>query len=295
MHIDSFITYLKTERRYSSYTLRAYEKDLLQYFDFLGQSGQEQSTGDKEHRQIRQWIVSMMEKGLSPRSVRRKASSLGSYYNYLVKKGIYTVSPLHKVTLPKTGKRLPGFIPEEKLNNLLDDFPFGDDFTGTRNRLIIELLYFTGMRRSELIWLTNSDVNTKDMTIKVSGKGNKQRIIPVGRSFLPALQGYTIVKAAEFGPALPEDPFFVTGSYKKVYPELVYRIVKKYISLVTPGRGRSPHLLRHSFATHMLDHGASLNSIKELLGHESLAATQVYTHNSLDKLKKIYKQAHPRA
>jgi integrase/recombinase XerC len=295
MHIDSFITYLKIERRYSSYTLRAYENDLLQYFDFIRQSGKEQAAPGKEHRQIRQWIVSMMENGISPRSVRRKISSLGSYYNYLIKKGIHSVSPLHKVTLPKTGKRLPGFVPEEKLNNLLDDFTFGNDFTGARNRLIIELLYFTGMRRSELVRLTNSDVNTGEKTIRVSGKGNKQRIIPVGQSFLQTLHDYTTIKEAEFGTVLPGDPFFVTGSYKMVYPELVYRIVRKYINLVSPGPGRSPHLLRHSFATHMLDHGADLNSIKELLGHESLAATQVYTHNSLEKLKKIYKQAHPRA
>jgi integrase/recombinase XerC len=290
MHIDPFINYLKTERRYSSYTVKAYENDLLQFYGFSGQDGQEETS-----RRIRQWIIYMMEQGLSTRSIRRKISTLGSYFNFLIKKGLLDASPLHKVTIPKTGKRLPGFIPEASLDNLLDKIDFGDDFAGVRNRLIVEILYFTGMRRSELVKLRISDVNISEMVIKVNGKGGKQRMIPVGQTFSRTLKEYKLKKEAEFGKGLPDDPFFVTNRNKILYPEMVYRIVRKYLQIVSPGRGRSPHILRHSFATHMLNHGADLNAIKELLGHASLAATQVYTHNSFEKLKKIYKQAHPRA
>ena len=290
MHIDSFITYLKTERRYSSYTVKAYENDLLQFNSFSSQDDHEETS-----RQIRKWIIFMMENGLSPRSIRRKISSLGSYFNYLIKKGQLDTSPLSKVTIPKTGKRLPDFIPEISLDHLLDNIEFGDDLTGVRNKLIVEILYFTGMRRSELVKLRNSDVNSNEMTIKVNGKGGRQRMIPVGQAFSQTLRDYKLKKEFEFGIGLPEDPFFVTGKNKCLYPELVYRVVRKYLQLVSPGPGRSPHILRHSFATHMLNHGADLNAIKELLGHASLAATQVYTHNSFEKLKKIYKQAHPRA
>jgi integrase/recombinase XerC len=290
MHIDSFINYLKTERRYSSYTLKAYENDLLQFYGFKSQDGHEDAS-----RHIRQWIIFMMERGLSTRSIRRKISSLGSYFNYLIKRGLLETSPLLKVTIPKTGKRLPGFISEASLDHLLDNVEFGSDFQGVRNKLIVEILYFTGIRRSELIKLRNADVNTTELSIKVNGKGGKQRIIPVGRTFSQTLRDYKLKKENEFGEGLPDDPFFVTGRNKILYPGLVYRIVRKYLQFVSPGQGRSPHILRHSFATHMLNHGADLSAIKELLGHASLAATQVYTHNSFEKLKKIYKQAHPRA
>jgi integrase/recombinase XerC len=290
MHIDPFISYLKTERRYSSYTVKAYENDLSQFYGFSGRDSHEETS-----RRIRKWIIFMMEGGMSTRSIRRKISTLGSYFNYLIKKGVLETSPLLKVTIPKTGKRLPGFIPEASLDQLLDNVEFGDDFAGVRNRLILEILYFTGMRRSELVNLRNSDVNSHEMSIRVNGKGGKQRMIPVGQTFSQTLRDYTLKKEAEFGQGLPGDPYFVTGRNKRLYPELVYRVVRKYLQLVSPGPGRSPHILRHSFATHMLNHGADLNAIKELLGHASLAATQVYTHNSFEKLKKIYKQAHPRA
>jgi integrase/recombinase XerC len=294
MHIDPFINYLKTERRYSSCTLTAYRNDLLQFVNFLGAEGR--TTLDADHRQIRQWMVHMMENGISPRSVRRKISTLGSYYRFIMRLGLLPVNPMTKViTLPRTVRRLPGFIPEEKLDQLLDVEDFGEGFTGVRDRLIIEMLYFTGMRRSELIHLCNADVDSAEMHIKVNGKGGKQRLIPVGQFFSKTLRDYMLKKESEFGPAGPGDPFFVTGRNKTLYPELVYRIVRKYLHLVTSGEKRNPHMLRHSFATHMLNHGADLNAIKELLGHASLAATQVYTHNSFEKLKKIYKQAHPRA
>ena len=295
MYIDPFITYLKTEKRYSTYTLKAYENDLSQYFSYIGEALPEQVDCKSEYKQIRQWIVYLMEQGLSPRSVKRKISALGSYYRYLLRNGLIDANPLLKVTIPKSGKRLPAFIPEQKLDLLLDDVNFGDDFSGVRNRLIIETLYFTGMRRSEMVKIVNSDVDASEMVIRVHGKGGKQRLIPVGQAFSHTLRDYMAVKEKEFGAAHPSDPFFVTGTNKVLYPEFIYRIVRKYLFMVSPGPGRSPHILRHSFATHMLNHGADLNAIKELLGHASLAATQVYTHNSFKKLKDIYKQAHPRA
>ena len=295
MRIDSFISYLRTEKRYSSYTLKAYENDLNQFFAYL--EGDEYDGEPKEagHKQIRQWVVYLMESGLSPRSVRRKISTLGSFYRYLVRSGVVPVSPLSRVTIPKISKQLPGFVPEDKLDDLLDETDFGDDFRGVRDRLIIEMLYFTGMRRSEIIKLSNSDVDIPGMIIKVHGKGGKQRYIPVGQSFSITLREYMKRKDNEYGPLPASYPFFITGAGKRLYPELVYRVVKKYLCLVTTGGKRSPHILRHSFATHMLNHGADLNAIKELLGHASLSATQVYTHNSFEKLKRIYKQAHPRA
>lgn len=295
MHIDSFIIYLKTEKRYSAYTLKAYETDLRQFYAFLERIDDEKEEFVDEHRQIREWIVQMMELGISPRSIKRKVSTLGSYYRFLVRKGVLPASPLTRISIPKSGKRLPSFIPEDKLDHLLDRVNFGNDFTGVRDRLIIEMLYFTGMRRSELITLCNSDVDSSEMTIKVHGKGGKERVIPVGQAFSQTIREYMKKKASEFGVLLPAGPFFVTGKNNRLYPELVYRVVNKYLRLITSGGKRSPHILRHSFATHMLNHGADLNAIKDLLGHASLSATQVYTHNSFEKLKKIYKQAHPRA
>ena len=292
MHTDSFIVYLKTEKRYSSHTLKAYENDLRQFFYFSGKAA-----GDPvpDHRQIRKWVVHLIENGISPRTVRRKISVLSSYYRYMIKRGLSAVNPMTKVNLPKMGRYLPGFIPENRLAQLLDEIDFGNDFAGKRDRLIIEMLYFTGIRRAELIGLNHSDVDTCNKTIKVHGKGGKERYIPVGPSFCMTLKKYLSCKESEFGSISPDDSYFVTSANRKLYPELVYRVVRRYLGLVTNGTKRSPHILRHSFATHMLNNGADLNAIKELLGHANLNATQVYTHNSFEKLKKVYKQAHPRA
>ncbi len=295
MQIDSFIIYLKTERRYSEHTLKAYENDLNQFLSFLVSEGTGKLKKGSEHMYIRRWIVQMMEEGTTPVTVRRKISALASYYRYQLRKGEIETNPVVKVTLPRAGRRLPGFIPEEKMNMLLDDVDFGTDYAGVRDRLIIEMLWFTGMRRSELIRLDNRDVDTGGMVIKVLGKGNKQRYVPVGQSFAGTIREYLAVKEREIGNPLPGNPFFVTAGNKRVYPELVYRVVRNYLRLITTVERRGPHMLRHTFATHMLNHGADLNAIKELLGHANLAATQVYTHNSFEKLKKIYKQAHPRA
>ena len=210
------------------------------------------------------------------------------------KEGIIQNDPMDKVVLPKQKKKLPVFVAEEALDNLLDKYEFGDDFRGIRNRTIIEMLYLTGMRRAELIGLKNSDVDLSAGSIKVTGKRNKQRIIPIVRTFIPRLEEYIRIRDEKY-PSGYDSYFFFTDRGNKLYDKFVYNTVKCYLTMVTTIEKRSPHVLRHTFATHMLNNGADLNSIKELLGHASLSATQVYTHNSFEKLKKVYKQAHPRA
>jgi integrase/recombinase XerC len=244
--------------------------------------------------EIRAWVVSMLENSYSTISVHRKISCLRVYYRFLRKEGFVSADPLQKVILPKRKKSLPVFVEEKALDNLLDDYSFGDGFPGIRNRTIIEMLYMTGMRRSELIGLRNIDVDLSDGSVKVTGKRNKQRIIPLVKSFVQRLDEYIKVRNENF-PSGKEEWFFITDKGNKLYDKYVYNIVNIYLAMVTTIEKKSPHILRHTFATHMLNHGADLNSIKELLGHANLSATQVYTHNTFEKLKKVYKQAHPRA
>jgi integrase/recombinase XerC len=236
----------------------------------------------------------MLDNSISPASVHRKISCLRIFFRYLRKEGVIKHDPMDKVVLPKRKKKLPVFVSEDALDNLLDKFEFGSDFPGIRNRTIIEMLYLTGMRRAELIGLRNNDVDLSAATIKVTGKRNKQRIIPMVKSFIVRLEEYLKVRDELF-PSDNEGCFFITNKGNKLYDKFVYNTVKCYLTLVTTIEKRSPHVLRHTFATHMLNHGADLNSIKELLGHANLSATQIYTHNTFEKLKKVYKQAHPRA
>jgi integrase/recombinase XerC len=235
-----------------------------------------------------------MENNISSSSVHRKISCLRVFFRYLRKEGIVKNDPLEKVVLPKRRKRLPQFVSEESLDSLLDNNNFGDDFSGIRNRAIIEMLYLTGMRRSEMINLRNTDIDLHEAVIKVTGKRNKQRIIPLTKPFTKELENYIIIRD-KIGTSGNGDWFFITEKGNKLYDKYVYNIVKGYLSMVTTIEKKSPHVLRHTFATHMLNRGADLNAIKELLGHANLSATQVYTHNTFEKLKKIYKQAHPRA
>jgi integrase/recombinase XerC len=244
---------------------------------------------------VRQWIVSMLDNGISPVSVHRKISSLRVFYRYLRKEGITAHDPLEKIILPKRKKRLPVFVDEDAMDKLLDDYDFGNDFTGVRNKTIVEMLYFTGMRRAEMISLRNMDVDLESGNVKVTGKRNKQRIIPLVDLFTGRLRDYLKIRDQEFGQTGGEGWFFVSGKGNKLYDKFVYNVVTRYLSLVTTIEKRSPHILRHTFATHMLNRGADLNSIKELLGHSNLSATQIYTHNTFEKLRSIYKQAHPRA
>jgi integrase/recombinase XerC len=293
-HKESFLQYLTIEKRYSPHTVRSYLNDLDQFCLFLSSQGLPAEPELATSHDIRAWIVGMLEKNYSTVSVHRKISCLRVFFRYLRKEGIVKCDPLEKVVLPKRKKTLPVFVEEEAMSKLLDDYSFSDDFAGIRNRTIIEMLYLTGMRRSELIGLRNKDIDLAEGTVKVTGKRNKQRIIPIVKSFLHRLEEYIEVKNGVFK-SDNEGWFFITEKGNKLYDKYVYTTVNRYLALVTTIEKKSPHILRHTFATHMLNHGADLNSIKELLGHANLSATQVYTHNTFEKLKKIYKQAHPRA
>jgi integrase/recombinase XerC len=261
---------------------------------FLTQSGLPEDPVPVTSGDIRAWIVSMLENNYSTVSVHRKISCLRVFYRYLRKEGAIKNDPLDKVVLPKRKKTLPAFVEEEALNNLLDNYSFGDEFSGIRNRTIIEFLYLTGMRRSELIGLRDNDVDLAEGSVKVTGKRNKQRIIPLVRPFIKRLDEYITIRNKNIE-TVNNGWFFITDKGNKLYDKYVYNTVTSYLAMVTTIEKKSPHILRHSFATHMLNRGADLNSIKEFLGHANLSATQIYTHNTFEKLKKVYKQAHPRA
>lgn len=293
-HKESFLQYLQAEKRYSPLTVRSYINDLDQFENHLKLNDLPIKPETVVLHDVRSWIVSLIEEDYSPVSVHRKISSLRVFYRYLRKVGIVSRDPLEKIVLPKTKKRLPVFVEEASLNKLLDEYEFGSDFQGIRNMTIIEMLYLTGIRRAELTGLRNNDVDISGATLKVTGKRNKQRIIPLLKSFTLKLEKYIAVRSEAF-PDSGSEWFFLSNKGNKLYDKYVYNTVRKYLSIVTTIEKKSPHILRHTFATHMLNHGADLNSIKEFLGHSNLSATQIYTHNSFEKLRKIYKQAHPRA
>ncbi len=293
-HKESFLQFLQIEKRYSPHTVRSYRNDLDQFFSFLAENEMLSEVNDITSHQIRAWIVHLIDNGITPVTVHRKISCLRRFYNYLRREGIVKADPLEKIVLPKQKKRLPVFVEEEALDELLDSVDFGDDFRGLRNRTIIEMLYLTGMRRAELTGIRYEDVDLPDATVRVTGKRNKQRIIPLAKPFATRLQEYISARNA-FASDTTGNWFFITDKGNKLYDKYVYNIVKDYLSLVTTIEKKSPHILRHTFATHMLNRGADLNAIKEFLGHANLSATQVYTHNTFEKLKRIYKQAHPRA
>ena len=289
MHIRDFLDYLWKEKRYSDHTIKAYKTDLQEFEEFLARFYDE-VLEKANHKMIRSWLASLMEAGTAAKSVRRKSSALKSFYKYLIKKGVVEQNPTTLVTLPKTERRLPKFVEEKEMHLLLDELVFEDSFEGKRDKVIIEMLYNTGMRQAELIGLEVSDVDFGLKQVKVLGKRNKERIIPLSPSFLETIKEYLAYRSHG-----ETEHLFLTSKGKKLYPKLLYNIVNHTLSQVTTLSQRSPHVLRHSFATHMLNNGAELNAIKELLGHASLSATEVYTHNSLEKIKSIYKQAHPRA
>lgn len=295
--IEKFIEYIKFEKRYSENTVISYRSDLEQFFNYLMTEYNTNKTEDINYLIIRSWFVSMMQNKMSPRSINRKKTALKSYYKFLIKEGEITENPMSKVISPKTAKRLPVFVEQEKMSKLLDnnELNFGEDFTGIRNLMIIEMLYATGMRVSELVNLKNTDIDLYNSTLKVIGKRNKERIIPFGKKLKENIINYNNIKESTFAIEQTDDQFFLTSKGKKIYQKLAYRVVNYYLSLITTLDKKSPHVLRHTFATHMLNNGADLNAIKELLGHANLSATQVYTHNTIEKLKNIYKQAHPRA
>jgi len=292
-HKESFLQYLQIQKRYSPHTVRSYSNDLTGFFKFLDDKGLPDDVTTISSNDIRAWIVSMLDNNkYTSASVHRKISCLRVFFKYLRKEGILKNDPLEKIMLPRKKKSLPVFVMEKAMDNLLDDKDFGDGFSGIRDRTIIEMLYITGMRRAELIGPRNGDIDLDQQTVKVTGKRNKQRIIPIVIPYIKRLEEY--VKARNENMASgPEGWFFVTDSGNKLYDKFVYNLVNKYLSMVTTVEKKSPHVIRHTFATHMLNRGADLNSIKELLGHVSLSATQVYTHNTFEKLKEVYKK-HPR-
>ena len=289
---ESFINYLKYEKRNSSHTVLAYKKDLDQFVSFCTEMVGDFDVKRPDAKLVRSWIVSLMEQGLTPRSVNRKISTLKAFFRFLMKNDIVETNPAINIPLPKIRKKLPNFVEENKLHHLLDDGYFSDDFTGIRDKLIITLLYGTGIRRDELLKLRERDFDTKGYLIKVLGKRQKERIIPYPRSINSLFQQYLEIRNRAIGnsPAA----LLVTEKGTPIYEKLIYRVVNKYLELVTTIEKKSPHVLRHSYATHLLNNGADLNAVKELLGHSNLSATQIYTHTTFEKLHNIYKQAHPR-
>jgi integrase/recombinase XerC len=292
MPIEKFFRHLQFEKRYSANTTTAYRNDLNQFFSFLEKTYGNCSIKEVNHFMIRSWIVSLMDAEMDSRSVNRKISSLKTLYRFLLREKITDHNPMLKIVSPKVKKRLPEFVDAKNMEALFNGEMFNDDFEGLRDRLILEILYSTGMRVSELTNLNAEDVDMYNQSVSVTGKRNKQRVIPLTIKLVKAIKEY-LKKRKEI--KTTENNLLITLKGKKMTRILIYKIVNNCLSGVTNIKKRSPHVLRHTFATHMLNNGADINAVKELLGHASLAATQVYTHNTIEKLKSVYKQAHPKA
>ena len=293
-HIDSFLDYLRLERAYSPRTVQSYGMDLNEFEAYLRRTDAELRLETVDADNVRNWTMEMMEAGQKETSVNRRLSALRSFYRYLLRKGVVEVSPMQTVRGPKKKKPLPMFLREEEMNRLLDETDFGEGFEGERDRLIIEMFYETGMRRAELVGLNEADVDFYRGQIKVTGKRNKQRLIPFGEELGSALRVYMEEKAQEV-PEAEDGALFVQKSGRRVTDAWVYTMVKRNLSRVTTIKKRSPHVLRHTFATTMLNHDAELEAVKELLGHESVSTTEIYTHTTFEELKNAYSKAHPRA
>lgn len=292
--IKPFLKHLLQEKRYSKHTVCAYETDIEQFRVYLESLDTDLSLEKAHFKVLRSWVVSLIEDQINPRSVNRKIASLRSYFKFLLKREIIIINPASNLRPLRTAKALPAFVLESEMEAMDKQDIFTNDFAGARDQLIIELLYGTGMRESELINLKTTDVNFHNLSIKVLGKRNKERIIPVASSNIELIKTYISLRNDQLkGALLPW--LIVTNTNKKCYPMMIYRTVKKYLGYITNAHKKSPHVLRHTYATHLLNNGADLNAVKDLLGHASLAATQVYTHNSLEKLKSTFDLAHPKA
>jgi integrase/recombinase XerC len=291
--IQPFLDFIKFEKRYSRHTLLAYQNDLVSFFDFVIMQYGETDLSLITHTYIRSWLASMKDEEMKSKSINRKISSLRSFFRYQLKTGILKKSPMLKVVTPKNEKRLPQFVADKDMATLFNHVEFPDTFPGATERLLILIFYHTGMRLSELTGLRISQVDSSNRSLKVLGKGNKERVIPVREELIREIRQYLDLRKT--GDFENHDNLLVNAKGKPLAPRQVYTIVKKYLSLVTTIEKRSPHVLRHSFATHLTNNGADLNAVKELLGHSSLASTQVYTHNTIEKLKNVYRQAHPKA
>lgn len=297
MFLILFVDYLKFEKNYSQHTVEAYRRDLGQLASFLNHLDIDINKSDNlnkvHHRHLRSWALTLVEKGISASTLKRKMSSIRTYFNFAQKKGFIDTNPAERVQLPKLEKRLPNFLKEEETQFLFEYLEFPNDFEGKRDKCILEILYGCGLRRSELLALKDGDIDLFAQQIKVLGKGNKERMVPFGKSVKASVEDYLHEKSQL--PQADKSCFILRKNGLPAYPKLLYNVVYKWIGKISSLNQKGPHTLRHTYATHMLDNGADLNAIKELLGHKSLASTQVYTHNSISKLKKIYQQAHPRA
>ena len=293
MLIDAFLDYLRLERNYSVKTIVSYRTDLLEFEEYFKKVDAELDFTRADADVVRNWMVNLMDDGRTATTVNRKLSSLRSFYRFLLKRKVVSVDPMVKVVGPKKKKPLPSFVREKDMDRLLDESLYDEGFEGCRDRAILEMFYATGMRRSELIGLDVADVDLSAKLIKVTGKRNKQRLIPFGDELAEGLLEYIKVRNETF----PEgtEAFFVRKDGKRMYPMQVYRLVRRNLSRVVTLKKRSPHVLRHTFATAMLNDNAELRAVQELLGHESLSTTEVYTHTTFEELKKVYELAHPRA
>jgi integrase/recombinase XerC len=292
--IQGFLDYLKFQKRYSQHTITSYSNDLADFFDFLQRQYGDLSLPEISSAIIRSWLAYLKQGKMASRSINRKISSLRSFFKYQLRKEIIPVNPLSAITALKTSKRLPSYIEENELHNLFDHVEFPDTWEGKTNRLFLQVFYQTGMRSSELINLKESQIDPANNSIKVVGKGNKERVIPVNSALQDEIRSYINEKRSL--PAYIDAQYlFVNEKGKKLQPRYVYGKVKEYLGYVTTNERKGPHVLRHSFATHLTNNGADINAVKELLGHSSLAATQIYTHNSIEKLKDIHRKSHPKS
>lgn len=290
---DSFLDYLQYERNYSGETVKAYRDDICQFEAFLNEESECVAPSDVTTESVREWIVSLMDKGYTSTSINRKLSALRSFYKFLLRRGDVSIDPLRKIVPPKNKKPLPSFLKESEMDRLLDETDFGEGFKGCRDRMIISMFYVTGVRLSELIGLDDNDIDFSASLIKVTGKRNKQRLVPFGEELREMMMTYIDVRNQFISPV--SSAFFIRENGERLSRTIVEKLVKRHLSKVVTLKKRTPHVLRHTFATTMLNHNAKLGAIKELLGHESLATTEVYTHTTFEELKKVYNLAHPRA
>jgi integrase/recombinase XerC len=293
-YLPQFLDYLSFQKRYSPHTIISYQNDLTAFFDFLLTQFSESELAAIKPTYVRSWLASLKEQGMESKSINRKISSLKSFFKYQLRQQTLEVSPMTGIISPKVGKRLPQYVDKKDITTLLQHVEFPDTWAGRTDELIVHLFYNTGMRQAELCGLKETDISKSNGTIKVLGKGNKERIIPVSNQLVHKMQDYMAEKRKQHE-VFDSHILLVTAAGKKLYPRYVYNTVNRYLGMVTTIDKKSPHVLRHSFATHLMNNGADLNAVKELLGHSSLAATQVYTHNTIEKLKDIHKKAHPKA
>jgi integrase/recombinase XerC len=293
-HITDFLDYIKFQKRYSSHTVVSYRTDLSAFCLFLEAYYTDTDIADIKPAFIRTWLASLKEQGMTSKTINRKISALKSFFKYSMKKGILAKSPMTSIGSPKIPKRLPQFVDQKDMFTLLTHVEFPDNWEGATEKLMIQIFYHSGIRQAELINLKVNQIDLGNSGIKVLGKGNKERIVPISNELNVQIRAYIENRKVAF-PGSLESCLFLNKKGNKLYPRYVYDVVKKYLTLVTTIEKRSPHILRHSFATHLTNNGADINSIKELMGHSSLASTQIYTHNNIEKLKEAFNKAHPKA